>query len=166
MEYNRLYTNNSFLSVEPMNPDVFQEALMATARVACCSAMVGLVACNAKKDGPEKGGVIPNVTQTPRLPNKQSITVKGPNGSEPVALPKPIKCIEHVTAIFAAKEPQPTETSKACCQTIAEYSDQENYLKPGAFQWDTRNQCCELLQWSGGSMACTPWGPPVPPAMV
>jgi hypothetical protein len=54
----------------------------------------------------------------------------------------------------------------ACCQVLAERQDRI-WQDPDA-GWDTsswpRGQCCAVLNWQG-SMACTPWGPPTPPAM-
>lgn len=56
---------------------------------------------------------------------------------------------------------------KACCQTIAEKVDRQIQggwdEDAGAYTWP-RTQCCSLLGWQG-SLACTPWGPPTPPAM-
>ena len=52
--------------------------------------------------------------------------------------------------------------TKECCQRIAEYYD-EHFID--LQDWDKRNECCEALDWEG-SMACTPWGPPTPPATM
>jgi hypothetical protein len=52
----------------------------------------------------------------------------------------------------------------ACCQVVAEKVDRhwgDPNVDAGVFTWP-RTQCCSLLKW-GGSMACTPWGPPTPP---
>jgi hypothetical protein len=57
---------------------------------------------------------------------------------------------------------------KACCQTIADARDAHNASDASGASpepWADRNECCSLLDWSG-SMTCTPWGPPVPPALA
>ena len=55
----------------------------------------------------------------------------------------------------------PDSATEECCQLVAEYID-HNWDEYD--QWQYRSECCNLLEWQG-SMACTPWGPPTPPAM-
>jgi hypothetical protein len=59
--------------------------------------------------------------------------------------------------------------TKACCKLLQSHYDGE--LADGgigAWEWDgnpdLRSRCCATLGWSSGG-TCTPWGPPVPPAM-
>lgn len=128
-----------------MRADIFNEALMATARVACCAALVGCV----------------GKTQ----PVDTSLADSGANTDSPAdtAVDTLDECAEHVTNVFAASEPTTTDTTEACCQMIAEDYDSRDL--EGMETWTERDDCCELLEWQG-SMACTPWGPPCPPAMT
>lgn len=60
---------------------------------------------------------------------------------------------------------------KDCCQLAAEYYDELALQADGSFdwnvftQWEHQNQCCAAIEYSGGTMACTPWGPPMPPKL-
>ncbi len=49
--------------------------------------------------------------------------------------------------------------TRACCTVLAHDAD-----KTQTFSWPERTQCCEAIGWSAAA-TCTPWGPPVPPAM-
>jgi hypothetical protein len=51
------------------------------------------------------------------------------------------------------------ELTRGCCTVLAKAAD-----KAGTFSWPERMQCCEAIGWSAAA-TCTPWGPPVPPAM-
>jgi len=55
---------------------------------------------------------------------------------------------------------KPESEFEACCQKLADFHSEAD---PG-LSFDNRAACCDALQWQG-SMACTPWGPPTPPAM-
>jgi hypothetical protein len=76
------------------------------------------------------------------------------------------ECQTEITKAFAGKT---NKTTEECCQMTAEYYDDyiwdsgtsNSELDPN---WAYRDECCELLDWTG-SMTCTPWGPPTPPAM-
>jgi hypothetical protein len=70
---------------------------------------------------------------------------------------------------FTADAGASAET-KACCQVLASHYDNaldEDGGNPSAWDWaDDSNvkwACCLSIQWN--STTCTPWGPPVPPAM-
>lgn len=52
-----------------------------------------------------------------------------------------------------------------CCKVLVAHND--DLVHAGKAHQGTlpeRDVCCEALQWQG-SFTCTPWGPPVPPAM-
>jgi len=50
---------------------------------------------------------------------------------------------------------------KACCQQLAEF---HSGAAGDAVAFKSRGACCDALDWQG-SIACTPWGPPMPPVM-
>ena len=128
-----------------MNADIMTEALRATARVACCAALIG---CH------------PSIQEDA---NSQYAAYDTDHYDEiePTGDPTLGECREHVTEVFADGA-EPTDTTEACCQAIAEHYDEQDLV--GIEEWEERWACCELLGW-GGTMACSPWGPPVPPAM-
>ncbi|MCP4918343.1 MAG: hypothetical protein GY913_15645 [Proteobacteria bacterium] len=117
---------------------------MATARVACCAALVGCVPTKTPPDTAADSGA---ATDSPADTAIDSLE----------------ECTEHVTEVFAEASPAPSDATEECCQTITEDYDTRDL--EGMETWTERDDCCELLEWQG-SMACTPWGPPCPPAMA
>ena len=145
-----------------MSPDIFQKALLATARVACCAA---LFSCTQHSE-PAKTNT-PPVTEakTPELTLKPAATIAASAPvSAPVSAPSTepslASCQAHVQSVFVAKTTPQSELTKECCQQVAQSVGFE-----GTSTWKERGDCCSLLGWNG-SMACTPWGPPMPPAML
>ena len=144
-----------------MSPDIFQKALLATARVACCAA---LLSCTARTEAPPKTSdtASPPATEakTPELTLKplETAPVSAPV-SAPSTEPSLASCQAHVQGVFVAKTTPQSDLTKECCQQVARSIpfDQTS-------SWAERDECCSLLGWNG-SMACTPWGPPTPPAM-
>lgn len=163
-----------------MREDVFAAALRATARVAFSVALVS--GCSsADESAPAesneeaiKQAKLPRPSKTPT-----SCTDAG-------AAPAP-SCGDQLDALTAAKdkwwadlnayyadggtttEGEPTRPdisadTKQCCQ---------DELNASGFRSPHRDACCQLAwtweeayELGGGiSAACTPWGPPVPPAM-
>jgi hypothetical protein len=59
----------------------------------------------------------------------------------------------------AANDPRVAD----CCQAIVAHVDQ-NYQDAVKVPYQEMGACCTLLKYPLG-LACTPWGPPVPPAM-
>jgi hypothetical protein len=62
-----------------------------------------------------------------------------------------------------------SDEARACCRLLQSYYDQQaTDGGMNAWGWGSdsklRNPCCEALDWQTGG-TCTPWGPPVPPAM-
>jgi hypothetical protein len=49
--------------------------------------------------------------------------------------------------------------TRGCCQVLADVA-----TKKGEFDFPQRGECCPAIGWNA-SGSCTPWGPPVPPAM-
>lgn len=114
-----------------MHPETFRKALAATARVACCSALLG---CTPKP---------PHPTVPPPVVEKQDLAA----------------CQTHTRAVFIDTTEKATARTNVCCVQLT----QKGVLKPSD-DWREWQGCCELIGWEGNH-ACTPWGPPCPPAM-
>lgn len=125
-----------------MTPEIFRKALAATARVACCSVVLGCAhrapeaARPAESRAPAPGS---SVGQAPR-----------PAGDD---------CQAHTRAVFTEKTLPVSARTKECCRHIAAGVDLRQLG-----DWQERDSCCKLLDWQG-PIACTPWGPPCPPAL-
>jgi hypothetical protein len=123
-----------------MTHDTFSRALLATARIACFSAVF---ACDA--------GDCADADTTPA----DATDTAGEAGCA-VA-----DCESSVKLDFAMGSV--TGETEDCCQLIAEHYDELMETDTTALDdWESRDDCCSLLDWQG-SMACTPWGPPRPP---
>ena len=80
-------------------------------------------------------------------------------------------CVRTVEKIFA-HNPSTHQPAPVCCGAIVEAVDDAlSHSSPGAGEMYTRAiqkgalfTCCDRMEWPAGP-ACTPWGPPVPPAM-
>ena len=78
-------------------------------------------------------------------------------GGSQVAAAEPIEDAEGMVSL--------PESEKACCVTLeAFYSANMDQMG----EWETRGDCCPMLGWGqeGTGLACTPWGPPTPPAFT
>jgi hypothetical protein len=79
-------------------------------------------------------------------------------------------CIDHETAVFMADAGADDPATKACCTAIQTRIDDE--FRDGGAQFSADYQkatpvlydCCRVIGSPIGP-ACTPWGPPPPPAM-
>lgn len=148
-----------------MSPDTFREALLATARVACCAAL--LQGCTAST------ATTATEPTKPEPAKSEDASVVLPSGALPAKEGRLAQCRTVVAAEMArvkaqSKDPDAdpadgkttaSASVKECCQTLAEA------IEPTEIgNWKERTYCCRQLEWRG-SVACTPWGPPVPPAM-
>jgi hypothetical protein len=127
-----------------MKAEIFQRALLATARVACCAS---LFACQVPTE----------VKSDTAQPVQQAATQ-----------PKTVEeCEAHTKDVYISKTTEKSETTTQCCnQIMANINSLEMAAQMTAIsQWETRWDCCDLAQNVGG-IACTPWGPPCPPAML
>ena len=152
-----------------MNEKTLNAALEATARIACCTALLGAFACKPKQAPP--ANVTPQPTEAAsEAPAKTAAPAKADapvSAAETPANPGPLtprlpdnfaECKTDLDAVFArGSEVKATDKTKECCDQYAQFLDSQN-MTAG----DYREDCCSLLNWQG-SMACTPWGPPVPP---
>ena len=160
-----------------MQRESFTKALRATAKVACAASLLN-VSCKSK--APVEVATPTTTTIAEPFPGSSSdVDVSSPQiednlgrDSENDPTESEFKeCQPVINATFANDAfPMPDEISKEvkdCCALTAAYYDALSF-KTGDFnlntEWENRNQCCSALEWSDGSMACTPWGPPTPPS--
>jgi hypothetical protein len=54
-------------------------------------------------------------------------------------------------------DPRVDDLTQGCCTVLAKAAG-------NTFEWPQRSQCCGAIGWQA-AFTCTPWGPPVPPAM-
>ena len=59
----------------------------------------------------------------------------------------------------ADPDPRVDALTRGCCQVLADEATQNN-----TFSFPERGECCPAIGWNAAG-SCTPWGPPVPPAM-
>ena len=141
-----------------MNADIFQAALAATARVACCAV---LVSCQKPTKTPENPS--PQMEHATQQEEKPAIE-KTPEEPKIPEVSKEFAACDQTIKDFlktdpAAEQKAPEEVS-ACCTLQGNEVDERQH-----FRWENRMDCCELLEWQG-PRACTPWGPPTPPHMA
>ena len=72
-------------------------------------------------------------------------------------------CEAVVEASLRADAGVSSPRAMACCAVLAAWYDRPEQRTPGWTRDDARYVCCSALGWQG-SLTCTPWGPPVPPA--
>lgn len=135
-----------------MRRDTHRRALAATARVACAAA---LIACNPKT-APEGGAEPTAAVDVPDVavePETIDVSAEERSPDQPFAwadFPDDVQaCRNQVTV--------------ECCTKVGEHLD--SIGTQGEAIWDNRGDCCNKLEWRG-PLACTPWGPPTPPAMA
>lgn len=168
-----------------MREDVFSAALKATARVAFSVALAS--GCSSAEESASTGSNESEVKTGARRgePAKPAEPCTKDAGAEDAAVTP--TCGEQLDALDAAREewmakltdhfndggttkdgpksPVVSADAKQCC--VAE-------LTADGFEAAHQQVCCRLaISWEesleiGGAvaMACTPWGPPVPPAMT
>ena len=154
----------------------FTNALRATAKIACAASLLN-VSCKSKT--PTEAATPANnnadsVDQEERLldefPDPTDIPDPFPSDTDPTET-QYAECKPIITEAFADDSfPMPSELSqevKDCYALTAAYYDALT-AKTNDFnlvmEWENKDQCCSALEWSDGSMACTPWGPPTPPS--
>ena len=137
-----------------MNPNTFEKALRATARVACCAGIVGLTACLPKSDSsdPETDTALADTAAQPDTP---IVVPEEPNFEE---------CMEAIDAGYA--DPNfDTSVLLDCCLLATEEVGYDALYNDPEYA-DLNENCCEEIASQGEfSPTCTPWGPPTPPSM-
>ena len=149
-----------------MNPRTFSAALLSTARVAGCVALIG---CGPKTPTTTPDGGVVAGESTPAMAEPaEPIAVIG-DTPPPTTTKDAGECSAYVTERLGDWDPSgmgappdgwETPEGLACCQVLAEAADAD-----GSWDFELRHPCCSALGWLG-SNACTPWGPPRPPAMT
>lgn len=129
-----------------MSPTARRRALRAAAAVAAIS----LAGCGPRKT--------PTPTAAEAAPSDSEGGETVASTDEPADFET---CLTEVEAMVSDETTKLPEEARECCSTIAEHFDASGLSFMG--EWDTRGQCCDLLEWRGTS-ACTPWGPPTPPS--
>jgi hypothetical protein len=160
-----------------MRSDVHSAALRAAAKVAFsvafiggCSAPLALPGSEGKlpenEEGNEPGTAESDLYARPKKPKKPVIGAPSTTCDGLGTRPAPQSCEAVVNAAFPTEGDYPgTKQSVAaevqtCCVELLEKS--QGML--ANHRWD----CCANLPENPSqdvAMACTPWGPPVPPAM-
>ena len=135
-----------------MNPKIFNEALRATARIACCAGIVGMVACQSKADD----SATSDDTSTVAQPENQIVVPEEANFDE---------CMEAIDAGFADASFDTSTLLDCCMLTTEEVGYEELYNNPDYASLN-ENCCAEIADQGEFSSACTPWGPPTPPCMT
>ena len=150
---------------DKMDEQTMKKALEATARVACCSFLMGTISCHAKKVSTEQAPSNAEAAEPVEvLPPAEEIT-------EPVELLRPptveypdqlMSCVQQVNKeLLVDKSETPSEQAIGCCYQLAGHVlKMDGHL----FNWELIDVCCYLMD--DIRSACTPWGPPVPPTMV
>ena len=142
-----------------MRSDVHSAALRAAAKVAFSVAF--LAGCSSPAEGENADGTPANTDESDIKSGKKSSC-----GSEAdAATPPKLSCDQIVAAAFPTEGNYPgkKQSVSAEVQTCCD----ELLVKSGGLshhRWD----CCANLPADAGQsvgIACTPWGPPVPPSM-
>ena len=170
----------------PMDEKIRRAALRATAKVALAMTVVGClgeVQVEADEANPEESDGPPEeeVTTTIAPPGPQrpepgvetELACEAPGPDDEVALdPEQLDCCNALLAPVLPSEPDAwpawIEAAAApdvqgCCRVELAHFEAD----PGGtvVPWDTVSPCCEALEFPVG-VACTPWGPAVPPAVL
>ena len=146
-----------------MNPKSFNQALRATARIACCAGIVGLTACDTKlaDNSPDPDTALADTdtgladTDTDTQPDNEIVVPEEPNFEE---------CMDAIDAGYADPEFDTSVLLDCCLLATDQVGFDALYNDPEYA--DLNENCCEEIANQGEwSTACTPWGPPMPPSM-
>ncbi|MAA78368.1 MAG: hypothetical protein CL916_03845 [Deltaproteobacteria bacterium] len=140
-----------------MNADIFQAALAATARVACCAA---LVSCQKPVNTPEAPPLMEHASQKEEKPVVKQVPDEPKRSEVSTEFTACDQTIQEFLKIEPIADQNPSKEVLACCSLQGNEVDQKPDIR-----WDNRIECCEMLNWRG-PRGCTPWGPPTPPHMV
>lgn len=148
-----------------MRPDIRKAALRAAAKLAFSVTVVGCAAHEPSAD--------PTTTETDtanqEVRSRHPVSHPGLCGTTDGGVPDTYakQCCEGVVhasftkkGTYKASGPALPDT-KTCCSALAAFHDHDPATM---WSWPERSECCGVLEWSGAA-TCTPWGPPVPPAM-
>ena len=146
-----------------MDAQTFQAALQATARIACCAVFIS---CQKQTTPtPEPPPMQEHAQQEQENKNLQpppSIEPATDYSAAYLACTTKIKEADQKSIESNTPPSQVNPEILDCCNLQI---DELAKLDKNPFEWENRNFCCDALEWQG-SMACTPWGPPTPPALA
>jgi hypothetical protein len=143
-----------------MRSDIHSAALRAATKVAFSVAFLGGCSSANGPDGSDEGLVETGESELGAPCHKD------PKPAKDASAPKPLTCEQVVAAAFPVEGEYPgtkqpvSAAAQTCCVELLEKS--QGML--AEHRWD----CCANLPADAGQsvgIACTPWGPPVPPAM-
>jgi hypothetical protein len=160
-----------------MRSDVHSAALRAAAKVAFsvafiggCSAPASDLADDDLTNGTSGDGVEPGTSESEisskKKPAKKTTQLSTAPCDKHKDAGPPLSCEQVVNAAFPVEGNYPGEKQsvsvqvQTCCAELL--AADESWMAP--HRWD----CCANLPADAGqniSIACTPWGPPVPPSM-
>jgi len=163
-----------------MRSDVHFAALRAAAKVAFSVAFIGGCAAQAADadEAANADGTQPSTTSESDLSAKKKAKNKTTKASElpsdchhaDASAPPKLSCDQVVAAAFPGEDMYPGKKQsvsaevQSCCLELLTDRDAGLGLGLTAHRWD----CCANLPDNTDEnvgIACTPWGPPVPPAM-
>lgn len=150
-----------------MKRDSFTNALRATAKVACAASLLHM-GCRNKI--PAEVATPSNTDSSEESNDSSSIGEHDTNTTRDPTEAEYLECQPIIAEAFvggAFPDETTSQEVKDCCALTATYYDALS-AETGDFnitmEWEYRNECCSAIEWRGGTMACTPWGPPTPPS--
>ena len=147
-----------------MRPDIRRAALQATARIALSVTVAGCQSATVSNTHGTPTDVGPDVAQASDIPASTTPDV-APSCDPGVTTNVSVGCCTaQLDASIGDGGTVTRPDDLACCQYLAVQNDTLFADGGGSFTIPYRSQCCAALHWMG-SITCTPWGPPVPPAM-
>lgn len=142
-----------------MDERAMQRALLATARIA---GVVTLVGCGSARSG----APVASPTPSEEVASEEVAAQPADTEVSEVADTDPMATCEVVLGeLKESMRPKLDEDEKTCCTTYVEQLEAGEGALVEAFP-DLRWTCCFGIERQSPSMACTPWGPPAPPAMA
>ena len=136
---------------------------MATAKIACCSVLLGSISCKTKTSPNEATPPANDQQNTATQPEEPIGPILEIEGEMP-AFPDDFgECRTELSRAFPTDpdaKADVTDATENCCTIYVEHLNQYR-----AMSGEYRMDCCTVLNWQAGP-ACTPWGPPTPPRMA
>ncbi|MEC8379922.1 MAG: hypothetical protein VXZ96_06360 [Myxococcota bacterium] len=157
-----------------MNPNTFQEALKATARIACCAGLVSIVACRTEPpkktdDSFSSTGDTASAIDDTALSSGDTALYDSADSQidDPITVPDPANFEDCMVAIDAGFSDDDFDTSTLldCCILTTETVGYDDLHNNPEYEDLNENCCAEIAEQGEWSTACTPWGPPTPPCM-
>jgi hypothetical protein len=158
-----------------MSPEVHRAALRAAAKLALSAAFIGCGSAETAQgiddlttaeDSADDEGSTSDELRKKKRKKKATCVASYCSQNHPKSTEEACCKAEVAQASFpktASETPGPDQrvdaVTRGCCDVLAKAAD-----KSGDWGFPERAQCCPALGWTG-SATCTPWGPPVPPAM-